>query len=77
MTPLELANKVLSELIEENKDNESLCDKLMIAYTGYQAATNESILSVGCNGVPMPTSKPTPNGSWSCTSNGWVWVDET
>lgn len=39
MTPLELANQTLSELIEENKDNIPLSDKLMIAYTGYQAAT--------------------------------------
>lgn len=39
MTPLELANKTLSELIEENKDNIPLSDKLMIAYTGYQSAT--------------------------------------
>lgn len=33
--------------------------------------------TAGCNGVAMPTTSPTPNGSWKCTSDGWAWVPAT
>lgn len=41
------------------------------------AETEPIVDTSGCNGIPMPTDHPTPNGSWSCTSSGWVWIKET
>jgi len=32
--------------------------------------------SEGCGGVPMPTNKPTPFGSWQCRNGAWVWIPE-
>lgn len=27
-----------------------------------------------CNGVPKPTTNPTPYGQWICQAGGWVWI---
>ena len=45
-------------------------------FTPEKTKTEATTAAVTCNGVAKPTTKPTPNGYWSCTDTGWVWFED-